>query len=528
MRTASRETIARSAGRISGATVISRILGLARDSIFAALFGTTFFADAFNVAFLIPNFLRRVLGEGTLNASYVPVYTQYLQKEGEAGAINLASKVFSVMIVVLGLVVLGGIGFASPIVKTYAFGWKNSPETFELTVKLTRILFPYIFFVALAALAAGTLNSRGIFGIPALAPAFLNIALIATALALLRMTTRSGESMITIFSIGALVGGVLQIVVQMPHLVKTGHRMRFKPDFKDKGVRWIGRLMLPGMLAFAVTQINVLVDTLLATTLPEGSVTALRLGNRIAIQPLGVFGVAITTAALPALSAHAARDDKSKLIGDFAFSTRLILAFLIPSSIALMVLARPIVRLLFERGEFTAMESTPMTVKALFFYAIGLFAYGGVKAVVQAFYSMKDTLTPMKVAIFNVCLNITLNLILVRYLGLVGLALATSISSVVGFAVLGVLLKRRLGEIRQAEIWSAVVRIITASAVMGVVLHYVSGALESGAVDIWGKLIQVAGSIAAGLAVFLAVSFALRVREVIFILGLVFSGRRQE
>lgn len=528
MESASKERIARSAGRISGATVISRLLGLARDSIFAALFGTSYFADAFNVAFLIPNFLRRVFGEGTLNASYVPVYTQYLQKDGEKRAVGLASKMFSVMIVVLGLVVLAGIVFASPIVKTYAFGWKDTPETFTLTVKLTRILFPYIFFVALAALAAGTLNSRGIFGVPALAPAFLNIALIATALTVVRMVGGRGESMITLFSIGALIGGVLQLAIQLPQLARTGHRPRFDPDFKDAGVKWVGKLMLPGMLAFAVTQINVLVDTLLATTLPQGSVTALRLGNRIAIQPLGVFAVAITTAALPALAAHAAREDRDRLIQDFAFSTRLILACLIPSTVALMVLARPIVRLLFERGEFTAAESTPMTARALFYYAMGLFAYGGVKAVVQAFYSMKDTVTPMKVAIFNVCLNITLNLILVRSLGLIGLALATSISSGVGFAMLALLLRRRLGDIRQGEIWSAVIRIVIASAAMGLVLFYVSAALESGAVAIWGKLIQVMVSIAAGLATFLAVSFALRVREVIFILGVVFSGRRRE
>jgi putative peptidoglycan lipid II flippase len=525
MQSGSKERIARSAGRISGATFVSRILGLVRDSVFAAFFGTTYFGDAFNVAFLIPNFLRRVLGEGTLHASYVPVYTQALHKDGEKSAIDLAIKMFSVMIVILGLVVLLGVVFASPIVKTYAFGWKNSPETFSLTVKLTRILFPYLFFVSLSALAGGTLNCRGYFGLPALAPAFLNISLIATAFTFMRMGPASGESMITRFSIGALVGGVLQIAIQLPRLFQTGHRVRFDPDFRDPGVRWVGRLMLPGILAFAVTQINVLVDTLLATTLAEGSVTALRLGNRIAIQPLGIFGVAITTAALPTLAAHAAKKDRDKLVEDFAFSERLILAFLIPSGIALMVLATPIIRLLFERGEFTAARSTPMTAQALFYYTIGLFSYGGMKAVVQAFYSMKDTVTPMKVAILNVCLNIALNLILVRYLGLIGLALATSVSSIVGFAMLSVLLKRRLGDIRGKEIWVAVGKILIASVVMGGVLYVVSAGLDAGAVNIWGKLLQVAASVAAGLATFIALSFALKVKEVMFILGLVF-GRR--
>jgi putative peptidoglycan lipid II flippase len=518
MESGSKEKIAKSAGRVSGATLISRVLGLARDSFFAAIFGTTIYADAFNVAFLIPNFLRRVFGEGTLNASYVPVYTHYMRREGEGPAVQLAGRVFSVMMVVLGLVVLVGALLAAPIVNLYAFGWRGSPETMALTVKLTRLLFPYIFFVALAALAGGTLNSRGFFGLPAFAPAFLNISLIGAALILLGSSWGAGERAITIFSVGALVGGVLQIASQVPLLRKTGHRLRFDPDFKDPGVRWIGRLMLPGLLAFAVTQINVLVDTLLATTLESGSVTALRLGNRVAIQPLGIFGVAITTAALPTLAAHAAEEDKRKLVDDFAFSLRLMLALLIPSTVGLIVLAKPVVRLLFERGEFTAARSTPMTVNALLFYTSGLFAYGGVKAVVQAFYSLKDTLTPMKVAIFNVALNITLDIVLVRYLGLVGLALATAISSAIGFAILCWLLRRRLGDIRGRETWKSVGKMVLVSGLMGVVLYLVAGALEPLAVNIWGKLIQVVVSASAGLGVLVAAGLAVGAEEIIFLL----------
>jgi putative peptidoglycan lipid II flippase len=527
MHSGSKETITRSAGRVSGATVVSRILGLARDSVFAALFGTTYLADAFNVAFLIPNFLRRVLGEGTLNASYVPVYTQYLQRDGEERAVDLASKVFSVMAVVLGSVVVLGVIFAVPVVKTYAFGWRGSPDVFDLTVRLTRILFPYIFFVALAALAAGTLNSRGYFGLPALAPAFLNISLISAGVALMRLDLGDGVKMVVIFSVGALVGGVLQIGVQVPRLLATGHRLRFKPDFTDQGVRWIGRLMLPGMLAFAVTQINVLVDTLLATMLPEGSVTALRLGNRLAIQPLGIFGVAITTAALPTLSAHAAREDMSKLVDDFAFSLRLIMAFLIPSSVGLMVLARPIVRLLFERGEFSPTTSTPITSDALFYYALGLVAYGGVKALVQGFYSLKDTLTPMKVAIGTVGLNVALDIVLVRYLGLIGLALATSVSSAAGFAVLSILLTRRLGDVRGRETLSAVIRLAVAAALMGGAVFAVSRWTEPTAVGIWGKAAQVGLSIGAGLLVYTLAAAALRVSEVRFLIGMILLRRKR-
>jgi putative peptidoglycan lipid II flippase len=518
MESGSKEKIAVSAGRVSGATLLSRLLGLGRDVFFAAIFGTTVYADAFNIAFVIPNFLRRVFGEGTLAASYIPVYTHYLRREGEKPALDLAAKVFSVLMVVVGAIVILGALLAHPIVSAYAFGWRGSPETMGLTVKLTRLMFPYLFFVALSALAGATLNSRGYFGLPAFAPAFLNISLIGAAVIILLTSQGASELSVTIFSVGALIGGVLQIACQVPLLRKTGHRMKFDADFQHPGVKWIGRLMLPGMLAFAVVQVNILVDMLLATTLPEGSITALRLGNRVAVQPLGIFGVAITTAALPTLADHAAKGDRLKLIEDLSFSLRLILALLIPSSIALLVLAKPVVRLLFERGEFTAATSTPMTVDALIYYAFGLFGYGGMKAVVQAFYSLKDTMTPMKIAIVNVALNITLDIILVRYLGLRGLALATSVSAVVGFATLCWVLSRRLHGIGGRVIWKAVAKIVLASVPTGVTLLVVAWALDPWAVNIWGKLLQVGAASVAGLGVLVSASLVLKVEEIIFIM----------
>jgi len=521
MHTTTRERIAKSAGRISGATFLSRLLGIARDSIFAAFFGTSYLADAFNIAFLIPNFLRRIFGEGMLNASYVPVYTHYLQKEGKQSAADLAARTFSVMIVILSVVTVLGIVFSDWIVKAYAYGWRDDPRTFALTVKLTRVLFPYIFFIGLEVLAAGTLNSLGYFAVPAFAPAFLNIALIATAFTFMQLARGSGEGMITLFSVGAVIGGALQFFIQLPLLVKTGHRPRFKPDFRDAGVKWIGRLMVPSLFGFAVVQINMLVDSLLATFLPEGSVTALRLGNRIAIQPLGIFAVAITTAALPTLSTHAAKDDRTKLVDDFAFSMRLILAFLIPSAVGMIVLAKPIVRVLFERGEFTAARSTPVTVMALVYYSIGLFAYGGVKASVQAFYSMKDTLTPTKIAVLSVVLNVALNLILMRPFGVAGLAVATAISAIVSFAILNIVLKRRLGDIHEKEIWLASLKIVAASAAMGLVMYVVAHRLEPSAVSLAGELVQLGAASILGLGAFLGVALALKAGEVMFILGLV-------
>jgi putative peptidoglycan lipid II flippase len=329
-----------------------------------------------------------------------------------------------------------------------------------------------------------------------------------------------------LFSIGALFGGLLQIASQVPLLRKTGHHFKFDADFRDPAVRWMGKLMLPGMLAFTVTQVNVLVDTLLATTLPEGSVTALRLGNRIAIQPLGIFGVAITTAALPALSAHAAARDETRLVEDFAFSLRLILALLIPSMIGLMILATPMVRLLFERGQFTAARSTPMTSSVVFYYVLGLFAYGGTKAVVQAFYSMKDTVTPMKIAILTVALNIVLDIVLVRQLGLIGLALATAVSAIVGFSMLCLMLKRRLGDIRSGEVWRAAGKVLFVSLLMGAVIYLVSARLDPLATNILGKIAQVGASVVAGAVVFVGLGFLFRVSEVIFLWGTLLGRSR--
>jgi putative peptidoglycan lipid II flippase len=238
-----------------------------------------------------------------------------------------------------------------------------------------------------------------------------------------------------------------------------------------------------------------------------------------------VFGIAIATAALPTLATHAAKNDHDRLVEDFAFSLRLTLALLIPSMVGMIVLARPVVRLLFERGEFTAARSTPMTVDALVFYAAGLFAYGGTKVVVQAFYSLKDTVTPMKVAASIVGLNVALNLILVRYMGLRGLALATAISAAVGFSALCLLLRRRLRDIRGGEIWKAVGKVVVVSCPVGISLHLVSLALEPLAVDIWGKLLQVGVSVVVGGAVLLAAGLALRVEEITFLLKILAGSR---
>jgi putative peptidoglycan lipid II flippase len=521
------ERIARSASRVSAATIVSRVLGLGRDAVFAALFGTSHVGDAYNVAYLIPNFLRRVFGEGALGAGFIPVYKHYLHQDGRERAFRLATKVFSVLVVVLAAVSIGGVLFSQYIVKVWAFGWRDQTELFALTVRLTRILFPYILFVGISSLAMVTLNSVGYFTIPALSPAMLNACMIGVGFALLRYFTGSPESVVVWFSLGTVAGVLLQILFQVPLLIKTGHKPAFDLDIKDEGVRWVGRLLLPSILALAANQVNVLVDTLLATTLPEGSVTALRLGNRLSLQPMGIFVAAIATVALPALSEHAAREDRHRFVEDLSFSLRLTMTFMIPSTIAVLIMGRPIVRLFFERGEFTAARSTPMTSLAFICYSLGLVSYGGVKVITQAFYSLKDTKTPVKIGVVVVVANVILNLALVRPLGLAGLALATAFSATLGFALLGSTLRRKMGDVGLKSILSTSMKVLVAALVMGLGMYLFSRWAEPRTATFMGKLIQVGGAAVIGLLLLLGTSFIIKAGEVMFVVRMLLGRRRR-
>jgi putative peptidoglycan lipid II flippase len=522
-----KEKIAKSASRVSAATIVSRVFGLGRDAIFAALFGTSYIGDAYNVAFLIPNFLRRVFGEGALAAGYIPVYKHYLHKDGSERALQLAVKVFSVLVVLLAIIVLGGIVFTEFIVKAWAFSWRDQPQLFALTVKLTRILFPFILFVGISSLSMVTLNSVGYFTIPALSPALLNAFLIGVGVGLIRYFTGPLESAVMWFAMGTVAGVLLQIVVQLPLLFRTGHKPGFDFDVKDEGVKWVGRLLLPSILALAATQVNVLVDTLLATTLAEGSVTALRLGNRLALQPLGIFVAAIATVTLPALSEHAAREDRSLFMHDLSFALKLTMTFMIPSTIAILVMGRPIVRLFFERGEFTAARSTPMTSITFMCYSLGLISYGGAKVITQAFYSLKDTRTPVKIGMVVVVANVVLDLVLVRSLGLAGLALATAFSATLGFVLLGLTLRGRVGDVGLKSLVSMSAKVLVAALVMGAGMYFTSRALEPYSARFMGKVLQVVTAGGVGLVLLLGVSYIIKVREVTSMVAMLVGRRRR-
>ena len=461
-----REKIAKAAGVVGGATLLSRIFGFLRDMIVAQLFGAGMSTDAFFVAFRIPNLLRRLVGEGSLTVSFIPVYTEYLSRRPKEESDELVHASFSVLTVLLLILTAAGVLFSPWIVKALAYGFSRDPEKFQLTVALNRLMFPYIFFIGLVAWSMGVLNSLKHFAAPALAPVLLNVSIIACALFLSGFLADPVMSL----ALGVLLGGIAQFLFQIPFMRKKGITFRFVFNFSHPGVRRVGGLMAPSILGLAVTQLNVIVNTFLASYLPEGSVSYLYYADRLLEFPMGVFAIAIATAVLPSLSEDAARGDREAVKETFSFALRLTFFVILPAMVGLIVLRRPILNLLFQRGAFDAF-STEMTAQALFYYALGLAAFAGVRIIVPVFYSFQDTRTPVKAAVVALLVNAFLGIALMGPLKHGGLALATSLAAAVNFAVLGVLLRKRIGPIGARRILRSFGKSLAASVLMGAAVY---------------------------------------------------------
>ena len=459
--------VARFAGFMTIATAISRVTGLIRDILKAQYFGTGIAADAFTVAFRLPNLLRHLLGEGTLSAAFIPVYTSYRIKLSAEESWHLVNAVFTLATMVLAVVTLLGIIFAKPLVIIFVPGFSAIPGKIELTIKLTQWLFPYIIFVGLAALAMAILNTNKRFFLPALAPIVLNLAMIVSMIYLCRKVGETAEEQIFGLAIGTLIGGFGQFAIQWPALRHVGYHYKFSFDWKNPGVRRILKLMGPGVFALAVTQINMFVDTFLASLLAEGSVAALEYANRLTQLPLGVFAVSITTAILPVLSEQATLKNYDQLKDTLAYALKLIFFVLLPSTVGIIVLKDPLILLIYQRGAFDQ-TSTSLTVTALVYYVVGLTAYGGVKAVAQAFFALQDTKTPVKIAAVALVANIILNLLFIKPLKIGGLALATSLSAIINISVLFYLLQKRIGSFKNTQLLPGLIKIAASSLAMGV------------------------------------------------------------
>lgn len=432
------KSIARNAAVVAGATLISRILGFVRDVIVAFALGAGLFADAFFVAFRIPNLLRRLFGEGSLTMAFIPVYSRIREEEGEDVAQEMArSAMVWLGAILVGITLIAEL-FANPITMAIAPGFTKNIEQFQVTVDLVRICFPYVIFICSVALCMGILNARNHFLAPALAPTVLNVALIGAALIAYFFDFNVAYSM----AYGVLVGGFGQWLLQQPFLAASGFKWRGVWSWRNKGVARLGLLMLPTVFGAAVYQINILLGTLLASFLPVGSVSYLYYADRLVQFPLGVFGIAVSTAALPSLAKLAAKGEMEEYDKALSLSLGLTLFIALPAAAGLIGLATPVISLLFERGAFSP-EAVVATSKALIAYSVGLPFIAMARPLVAAFYALEDTKTPVKIAVLCLIVNVGAGVLLMQSMAHVGLALAVSLSSLLNFASLHVLLARR-------------------------------------------------------------------------------------
>jgi len=506
----------RAAGVVGLAVLCSRVLGLAREQIFAALFGGGRVMDAFTIAFRIPNLLRDLFAEGALSTAFVTVFSRTAALQDTAAAWRLADKVATLTAVSLSAITVTGIATAPWLVAALAPGF--DPGKAALTVTLTRIMYPFILLVSLAALVMGMLNARNVFGMPAMASSFFNLGSIVSGVLLgYWLDPHFGARAILGLAIGTLVGGTLQLVVQLPALRRAGHS--FHPDFhwRDPGVRSILRLMGPSVIAASTTQLNVLVNSVFASQLGDGPTFWLTVAFRLMQLPLGIFGVALGTVALPLLARMAATGNTEAFRSELARGMRLTFLMTIPSSIGLMVLAEPIISVLYQHGRFGAHE-TAESAAALRLYAIGLCGYAALKVLVNAFYALERRRTPMLVSFLAVGLNLALNWTLtVRFnWGHRGLALSTACVATTNFLILYALMRSHLGRLESRAMLALLSKVALASAVL--LLASWAGAhflLADWAVQsFWPKCLSLVLVIVLAAAAFFVTASALGIGEV--------------
>jgi putative peptidoglycan lipid II flippase len=518
--------LVRSAGVIGTATLVSRVLGLVRDQVLAYYFGAGDAMDAFRIAFRLPNVLRDLFAEGSMSAALVPTFTRTTAECGRERAWRLGSNLLNVLVIVSGIIAVLGMGFARPLVERYASGFRDVPGKLELTITLTRIVFPFLPLVAVAAVFMAMLNACHRFFIPALSPAMFNIATIACVLAIVPIAPRVGISPIVAVAIGTLAGGIGQIAIQWPTAHREGFRYAPIVDLRDPWLGEVGRLMIPGVAGLAAVQVNLFVNSWLAAGLGTGAVSWLDYAFRLMYMPIGLFGISIATAALPGISAQAAAGDRAAIRHSVAGGLRMMLMLNVPAMIGLIVLSTPIVELIFERGRFTPAD-TAATAAALACYAPGLIGYSAVKLLSPAFYALGDSRIPLMASAVSVVTNTAVSVILVPVLGHRGLALGTTVAALLNAALLVWFLWRYLEGLEGRLLIDTAMKISVASAVMAIAAHYADGWFaavlpSSGVVT---QSIRTFSAIGIGIAALALSAAALRIHEFQLILGRLSAGR---
>ena len=456
------------AGSITAATMVSRVLAVGREMVMSAYFGAGYYTDAFNIAFRIPNLLRDLFAEGALSSAFVPTLVRRLTEKGREEAWLLASRVTNGLAIILSAITLLFYFGARWFVFLFAGDLSSSPGKFELTVQMTRIMSPFLLCVALAAAIMAMLNASGKFFVPAMAPSAFNVCSILAGVFLSPLMPRIGLAPVVSMAIGALVGGASQFLIQVPSAYRLGFRFRPLLDFNDPGVRQIAVLMLPALIGLSATQVNIAVDTHLASQFGNGPVSYLNYAFRLIQLPIGLFAVAIATSTLTAVSFHAARKQIGRLCRTVTSSLRIAACLTFPATVGLILFRHEVVALLYQRGRFLPAD-TLLTSQALLYYSMALFAYSGVKILVPTFYALSDTKTPVRLSVATVAVKIGLNFLFIGPLGFRGLALATAVASWFNLVVLTRSFSKRTGALwGWEELW-VYLRIVCASLIMGAI-----------------------------------------------------------
>ncbi len=519
-----KKQILKSASIISLVTIVSRVLGYVRDQRIAQLLGTSPSADAYVLAYRIPNLFRRLVAEGSMTASFIPVFTGYMREKSKEEVWDFANRLFWTLALVVAIITVLGMVFSPTVV--HLFSGENIAR--DQAVQLNRIIFPYLFFIALAALAMGILNCFHMFGLPAATPVLLNVATILFSVGVVWHYVGDPA---TSLAVGVLVGGVMQFLIQVPSLVQKGMNFRFGVSFSHPGIRDVARLMIPRLFGIGIGQINLLVDTRFATagSMPEGSLAALYVADRVMELVLGGYAIAVATAILPMMSHQAAAKDYEALKKTLNFSVRIVAFITVPAALGLMILREPIIRVLFQHGQFMA-ASTRLTARALLYYAIALPALASVKLIVPAFYSTRDTKTPVIVASISLVINIVLNIVFLEFFfkrvqnG--GPALATALACYFDFFALFIIFRLRYGPMGTFEILRSFAKISLCAGLMGVGcwfgLHYTEFTTQS------RFLIQLpvfVGLIVGATILYLALAWIFRCHEIEEVYGIAVRRR---
>jgi putative peptidoglycan lipid II flippase len=460
------ESLGRSSGKIGTATAASRVTGLLRETVFAYLLGSGLAADAYFAATRIPNLLRDLFAEGALGAAFVPVVSEKLTRGDREGAFALTGRMLTLLGSAVGIVVAAGILLAPWIVRGLAPGFAAEPGKLELTTLLVRWTFPYLWLISLAALVAGTLNALHRFGVPASAPILFNVGHIATAILFYAVF----DPPVLALAVGVTVGAAAQLLFQWPALRRAGFRLRLRSPWRDPDVRRVLKLVLPVAIGLAALQMNNLVTTLVASLLPQGSLSYLNYAFRLMHFPLGVFAVAVGTAVLPRAAAAVTRGDKAGLQQTFDEGVSLAAFLVFPAAAFLVLFPDVIVSVVYQRGAFTALDSIEVG-RALRLYALGLVGYTGVRVVAPIFYAHQNTRTPMRFAMLAVAVNIVLNVAFAVPWGFVGLAAANAAAGTLNFLLLQHQMRRQYAVTPGATARFDLVKLATDGLLAGVVVH---------------------------------------------------------